>query len=377
MITGSGNGNMSKFLFISAHAPTNEYPQAGQKIAFRYLEEYASYGIVDVVVIANQAEVIAAKDLREKFSDRLYTHPLSQLNKLRACLTYFQIPFKFSSRRQTAVINKLQELLKQNTYDIIHFEYSHAAVYLDFIKQQINSKQTKTVISIHDVVSQSFLIKAESNILLGIEVAIIFNYEKTLYSTANELWVLSQKDRDILTSLFSIPQERIIVKPPQLSNFIYQVKRHPEKIEKKSLLFWAAMNRPENEQAILTFVNYFYNLQQKDPEFKLYIVGYSPTKKVLALKSDNIIVTGFVEDPTAFFEKAEIGIVPLLKGAGIKLKTLEMLEAGLPVISTTVGAEGVDFTGNKLVVNDNFDEWVDLILDWGLGNGDWGLGIGD
>ena len=367
MITVSGNGYMS-ILFISAHAPTNEYPQAGQKIAFRYLEEYASYGTVDVVVIANQAEIIAAKDLREKFSDRLYTYPLSQLNKISACLTSFQIPFKFSSRRQTAVIKKLQELLKQNTYDIIHFEYSHAAVYLDFIKQQINLKHTKTVISIHDVVSQSFLRKAERNFLLGIEVARIFTYEKTLYSTANELWVLSNKDRDILTSLFSIPQERIIVKPPQLSNFIYQIKRYPEKIEKKSLLFWAAMNRPENEQAILTFVdNCFYKLRQKDPEFKLYIVGSSPTKKVLALKSDNIIITGFVEAPTAFFDKAEIGIVPLLKGAGIKLKTLEMLEAGLPVITTSVGAEGVDFTGKKLLVNDNFDEWVNLILNWELG----------
>ena len=174
-----------------------------------------------------------------------------------------------------------------------------------------------------------------------------------------------------MTSLFSILEKRIIVKPPQLSNFIYQVKRHSQKIEKKSLLFWGAMNRPENEQAILTFIdNCFYKLRQKDSEFKLYIVGSSPTKKLLAFKSDNIVITGFVEDPTAFFEKAEIGIVPLIKGAGIKLKTLEMLEAGLPVIATTVGAEGVDFTGKKMVVSDNFDEWVNLILDWGLGTRD-------
>ncbi|MBW4446589.1 MAG: glycosyltransferase [Spirirestis rafaelensis WJT71-NPBG6] len=184
--------------------------------------------------------------------DRLYTYPLSKLNKLHACLTSFQIPFKFSSRWQTAVIKNLQELLKQNTYNIIHFEYSHAAVYLDFIKQQVNSTQTKTVISIHDVVSQSFLRKAESNFILGIELARVFHYEKTLYSTANELWVLSKKDRDILTSLFSIPEEKVIVKPPKFSKFIYQVKRHSEKIEKKSLLFWGAMNRPENEEAILT-----------------------------------------------------------------------------------------------------------------------------
>lgn len=364
MITVSGNNFMSKVLFISAHAPTNQYPQAGQKIALRYLEEYSNCYVIDVVVIANKAEVIAAKDLVEKFDKQLYTYQLTKLDKVRSCLTHLDIPFKFSSRYQTTVVKRLQELLRENTYDIIHFEYSHAAVYLDFIKDQINSKVTKIVISIHDVVCQSFLRKAESNLILGIEVARLFHYEKTLYSTANELWVLSKKDRDILTSLFTITEENIIVKPPKLSSFIYQIKRRLENIEPKSLLFWGAMNRPENEQAILAFVERcFYKLLLKDADFKLYIVGSSPSKKVLALKSKNIVVTGFVEDPTPFFEKAEIGIVPLLTGAGIKLKTLEMLEAGLSVISTTVGAEGVDFPANKLSVNDNFDDWVDLILD--------------
>ncbi len=365
----SGSCSMSKILFISAHAPTNEYPQAGQKIALRYLEDYTTSGAtVDVVVVANKAEITAARDL-VAFDEKLYTYPLSKLDKVSSCLTHFKIPFKFSSRLQTAVVKKLQDLLTKNTYDLVHFEYSHAAVYLDFIKQQIDSTLTKTVISIHDVVSQSFLRKAESNLIFGIEVARLFRYEKTIYSAANELWVLSKKDSDILTSLFTIPEEKIVIKPPKLSNFIYQLKRHTETIENKSLLFWAAMSRPENEQAILTFVQRcFHKLLQKDPDFKLYIVGSSPSKKVLGLASQNIVVTGFVEDPTPFFQKAEIGIVPLLKGAGIKLKTLEMLEAGLPVIATTVGAEGVDFTASRvspsLRVNDNFDDWVDLILDF-------------
>ncbi|MEO1429126.1 MAG: glycosyltransferase [Cyanobacteria bacterium J06633_8] len=359
---------MPKILFISAHAPTNLYPQAGQKIALHNLEKYhqTNYNnsintTVDIIVIANQEEINAATDLVNKYGDRLFAYSLSKSNKIISCLGNLSIPLKFSTRYQTTVADKIKELLKQNIYDIIHFEYSHAAVYLNLIKNQINCKYTRTIISIHDIVSQSFLRKSTQNPILGIEVARLFNFEKTLYSNVNELWVLSKKDHNILTSLFTIPENKIIIKPPRLSNFIYKVQRNPEKIEKKSLLFWAAMNRLENEQAAINFIkNCFINLLAIDSKYKLYIVGSNPSAKIKKLASENIIVTGFIENPTNFFEKAEIGIVPLLQGAGIKLKTLEMLQTGLPVITTSIGAEGVE-TSKNIFVNDNFDDWVNII----------------
>ncbi|MEA5598891.1 glycosyltransferase [Rivularia sp. UHCC 0363] len=358
---------MSKILFISAHAPTNLYPQAGQKIALSNLDKYYSDNTtVDVVAIANKAEIDAATDLVDKYSN-LFTYPLTKSHKIISCLTRISIPFKFSSRYQATVAEKIQELLQKNTYDVIHFEYSHAAIYLDLIKPLINN-YTRTVISIHDIVAQSFLRKSETNFILGIEVARLFQLEKKLYQNVNQLWVLSKKDRDILTSLFSIPEDKIIIKPPQLSSFISQVKRHPDKIEQKSLLFWGAMNRPENEQAVINFLqNCFAKLLKINPECKLYIVGSNPSAKIINLKNNNIIVTGFVEDPTPFFEKAEIGIVPLLQGAGIKLKTLEMLAAGLPVISTNIGAEGIESSEN-LLVNDRLNEWVNIITGLGKKN---------
>ncbi len=353
------NGNV---LFISAHAPTNLYPQAGQKIALNNLDKYhADNTAVDIIAIANKAEINAATDLRGKYKNNLFTYPLAVTDKFISCLTNLSIPFKFSTRYQATVAQKLQELLEKNTYDIIHFEYSHAAVYLDLINR-INCNHTHIVISIHDIVFQSFLRKSENNPILGVEVARLFKFEKKLYSNVNELWVLSKKDRDLLTSLFTIPEKKIIIKPPKLSEFISQVERNIDKIQKKSLLFWAAMNRWENEQAAMIFIQKcFTKLLQIDSEYKLYIVGSNPSAKISKLRDNNIIVTGFVEDPTPFFEKAEIGIVPLIQGAGIKLKTLEMLAAGMPVISTNIGAEGVESSSN-IFVSDNFDEWINAIV---------------
>lgn len=356
---------MSKVLFISAHAPTRQYPQAGQKIAFMNLAQYAAlHEVVDVIVIANTTEIVVAKDLQIDFDNSLYTYPLTKFKKAINCLNYYQAPLKFASRFNRAASKKIQELLVTKTYDVIHFEYSHAAVYLDTIKKYIDPKQTRIVISIHDVLTQVWLRQSVKSSCFDLEVARIFRYEQKLYSNASELWVLSKKDRDLLSSLFSIGSERLIVKPPKASNFVYQVKRRAEKIEKKSLLFWAAMERPENEQAILNFVDKcFKKLLQQDRNFKLYIVGSNPSKKVLALAGKHITVTGFVEDPTIFFEKAEIGIVPLLKGGGVKIKTLEMLEAGLPVVATSIGAEGVVSPDKKLIVSDSFENWFELLTE--------------
>ena len=359
----NGSCYMTKTLFISAHAPTLQYPQAGQRIAFTNLLEYAALSeTIDVFVIANKTELDAARDLVLKFGSSLYAYPLNSLKKIESCLSHYQMPFKFASRYIKEVEEKIQELLRINNYDIIHFECSHAAVYIAAVDKYVNPTQTKTVISLNDVWTQVFLRQSARSWLSGIEAAKTFRYERTIYSLARELWVSSAKDRDLLTSLFSIPNKKIIIKPQPANSFVYQVQRCPEKIEKKSLLFWAAMGRPENERAILNFIEKcFRKLIEQDRDFKLYIVGSNPSKRVLALASHQIIVTGFVEDPTEFFEKAEIGIVPLLEGGGIKLKTLEMLEAGLPVIATTIGAEGILSQNQKLMVSDNFDEWLKLV----------------
>jgi polysaccharide biosynthesis protein PslH len=360
---------MSKILFISAHAPTYKYPQAGQKIAFNNILEYTQSGNkVDVLVISNQAEIDAASDLIDLFhqlNNHIYVYPLTKINKISSCIRNYYIPLKFATRSQTKISAQITELISKNTYDIIHFEYSHAAVYLELIQALINPEFTTTVISIHDIVTQSLLRKALNNPILGIEAGRTFNYEAKIYSTANNLWVLSQKDKDILTSLFSISPKKISVKAPKLSNFVYQVNRKSEQIEQKTLLFWAAMNRSENEEAILQFIdNCFQYLLQKDSEFKLYIVGSNPSVKIKKIASKNIIITGFIENPIDFFERAAMGIVPLKIGAGIKLKTLEMLQAGLPVISTSVGAEGIDIAGKQLIVSDDFQEWIDLIINY-------------
>jgi glycosyltransferase involved in cell wall biosynthesis len=129
-----------------------------------------------------------------------------------------------------------------------------------------------------------------------------------------------------------------------------------------TLLFWGAMSRKENSDAAIYFITNFWNhLKASFPLLKLYIVGSDPPSKLYELANKDIIITGFVEDPSWYFEKIKLGIVPLSKGAGVKVKVLEMMSAGLPVVSTPVGAEGIE-NNPRLFVRDLNDEFLKEIF---------------
>jgi len=97
-------------------------------------------------------------------------------------------------------------------------------------------------------------------------------------------------------------------------------------------------------------------IKEKVPEAKLYIVGRNPSKKILDLRSNSIIVTGTVSDVRKYYHIAKVSIAPFRLGGETKLKVLESLSMGVPIVSTSVGVQGI----NTLVCKAIFvrDDWV-------------------
>jgi len=106
------------------------------------------------------------------------------------------------------------------------------------------------------------------------------------------------------------------------------------------------MGRHENQEAVIWFLkNVWINLDQYyHGKLKFYIIGGGCTSRFKSLvdKYPNTIITGFVDDPSEHFSKAYAMIVPLHKGAGIKIKCLEAMLAGMPLITNTIGIEGIN-----------------------------------
>ena len=79
----------------------------------------------------------------------------------------------------------------------------------------------------------------------------------------------------------------------------------------------------------------------EDPSIRLVIIGADPTPAVRNLDGDNISVRGYVNDPTDVLTRARVLVVPMRVGAGVKLRLIDAMAAGLPFVTTTIGAEGL------------------------------------
>ena len=104
-----------------------------------------------------------------------------------------------------------------------------------------------------------------------------------------------------------------------------------------------AFDRGENRDALKYCIQEILPLvRRENPTFKFYVAG-SGCERVRRLTRgfDDIVVAGFVENLPLFLSKMEIALLPLRRGAGVKVKMLECMAAGLSVVTTAVGAEGI------------------------------------
>jgi len=116
----------------------------------------------------------------------------------------------------------------------------------------------------------------------------------------------------------------------------------------KDLVFVGNYKHDPNEDAVLHFAREVFPLIKREiPGVRLYVVGNSPTESVKALASGDIIVTGFVPEVTPYLAESRVFVVPLRYGAGLKGKIGEALAAGIPIVTTSIGAEGMHLVHRK------------------------------
>lgn len=138
---------------------------------------------------------------------------------------------------------------------------------------------------------------------------------------------------------------------------------------KKSIIFIGSFNHTPNVEGLKWFLsNVWPDVIRKDPKIKFYIIGANLQGKLLDIcKSlDNVLYKGYVASLDDIMSKSAIGIAPLISGAGVKGKILTYLAHGLPVVSTSFGAQGIfkdDDNHPFAKINDNAKVFADLIID--------------
>lgn len=127
------------------------------------------------------------------------------------------------------------------------------------------------------------------------------------------------------------------------------------------VLFLGSMNYGPNVDGIVRFCQEALPLlRARRPEMRLEIVGREPTPEVEALAADDVNVVGEVPDVRPYLERASVLIVPLQIGGGTRLKIVEALAVGTPVVSTTIGAEGLGLVDRRdIVLADTNESFAD------------------
>jgi glycosyltransferase involved in cell wall biosynthesis len=164
--------------------------------------------------------------------------------------------------------------------------------------------------------------------------------------------VSSERERQKL--LARSPSAKIEVIPNGVDAGYYSVKeiaqacrRSGQDASKPTILFVGSMDYHANIDAVAWFsTDVWPEIVRNHPDLHLTIVGRDPSSDVRALASDRIHVTGTVDDVRPYYASALAAIVPIRSGSGTRLKILEAMAAGVPVISTRMGAEGIEVGDN-------------------------------
>jgi glycosyltransferase involved in cell wall biosynthesis len=131
------------------------------------------------------------------------------------------------------------------------------------------------------------------------------------------------------------------------------------------LIFAGRMDQYSNVDAIMQFCRNVWPLvKEKFPEMRFSVIGNNPPQKLLDMARDDerIEVLGYVDDVRPYFAGATISICPIRDGGGTRLKILDAMAMGMPIISTTIGCEGIDVSpGKNVLIADTPEEIVNSI----------------
>lgn len=178
---------------------------------------------------------------------------------------------------------------------------------------------------------------------------------------ADKIIVISDVEKETLKDFYT--EDSKIISIGNIHQYIEN--KNPVSFEdRKDLLFIGGFDHKPNVDAVKYLSNEIMPLLWKsEPEISISIIGSNPPESILMLNSDKFKIIGFVKEVSPYFLNSRIFLAPLRYGAGIKGKIGQSLEFGLPLVTTSIGAEGFNFKENRnIIVGNTSQEIVENIL---------------
>jgi len=257
------------------------------------------------------------------------------------------------------LVSKIRQLVSTIDFDIVQIE-SRMGLYLETLPR---NRRCKNILMFQNFTSQ------QDRRVFNIERRWKVKIRSLLNSMAMSQWepryaerfdrstTVSEIDRNLL--LKANPRLQVDVIPNGVDTLVYQPL--PAENASPTLLFIGNMGYPPCVDAVLYFCrDIFPRIRRMIGAVDLWIVGRDPRPEVVQLSGDGVHITGRVDDVIPYYRQSAVCVVPLRAGGGTRLKILEAMALGRPVVSTTIGSEGLDVVdGEHLLVADTPEQFAE------------------
>ena len=183
------------------------------------------------------------------------------------------------------------------------------------------------------------------------------NIETRIARAADQIWCVTVTDEKHLREFASDSDFQTVPNVHRLEN------RGKNFENRRGILFVGGFAHRPNADAVTYFLDeIFPRVLEKLPDAKFHIVGSDPPPEIAGRASDSVIVEGFVPNIAPLFENCRVFVAPLRFGAGMKGKVGQALAHGLPVVTTAIGAEGMNLqTEREVLIANAPEEFVDAV----------------
>ena len=195
------------------------------------------------------------------------------------------------------------------------------------------------------------------------EFELLSKYEQKIYRFFNICFFISQAEVDLFCQNNECTEKPLAI-GNGIENESFTPTIHPPENDAPVFIFTGVMDYKPNIDSVLWFTeNVWPKINKKHPESRFIIAGMNPVQSILTLANvKGIEVTGFVDDILPYYHQSDFFIAPLRIARGVQNKVLQAFSCGLPVIATSMGAEGIDYTdGKNILIADTPDAFIDSI----------------
>ena len=257
----------------------------------------------------------------------------------------------------------LVKLLKQQTFDIVILENLASLNAVSVIRKY--DKQVKIIYDAHNVDSNLAAVGAIKWALNEEELLLINKVQQSLSENVNAILACSKNDLDDFIEMNKNSLPGVVI--PNGVSVANSLVEEGVKMQKPEYILFCGIlwSTPNTEGLHWFYKNSWPVVQKSFPGLKLLVVGGGklPADMEALYADSSLQFTGAVEDVKPWYNKAAIAIVPLLSGSGTRLKILEAMSLGLPVISTSKGAEGISYTdGANIIIADKEVEFAHEVM---------------